>query len=233
MNLTAVYRWALRHDVFARRGGTRLIRGLTAISPWAEVDGVCLDMRTMNWQVAQLVSGVAAEHEPAVKAVIRERVRRDHVALDIGANLGLHTVALSRAARTVHAFEPNPLLLPALRRTLSRLPNVTLHGCALGDHNGDVALITGEDHSTARVASGGDIPIRRLDDVLNGAIHFIKIDVEGHELNVFRGAQRTLSEHHPLIVFEEIRGTDPEARRHLENIGYRCEPIDERDWLAT
>lgn len=213
------------------------MRALTALSPWAELDGVYegvhLDMRAMNWQVAELVSGVAREHEPAVKAVILERVQPHHVALDIGANLGLHTVALSRAARMVHAFEPNPLLLPALRRTLSRLPNVTLHECALGDHNGEVALIAGEDHSTARVASGGDIPIRRLDDVLDGAVHFIKIDVEGHEVDVFRGAQRTLREHHPLIVFEEIPGANPEARRHLENIGYRCQRLDERDWLAA
>jgi FkbM family methyltransferase len=233
MDMTPLYGWMLRHDIFAYRGGTRVFKTLMAISPWAEVDGVSLDLRAMNWQVAQLVSGRAVEHEPEVHAVIRERVRREHVVLDIGANLGLHTVALSRAARSVHAFEPNPLLLPALRRTVSRLPNVVLHEHALGDHAGSVSLVSNGDHSTAHVASGGTIPIRRLDDVVDGPVHFIKVDVEGHERQVFAGAPRILREYKPAIVFEEIPGDEPAARRHLETLGYRCERIDERDWLAS
>jgi FkbM family methyltransferase len=232
MNLTPLYGWMLRHDVFAYRGGTKVFNALTAISPWAEVDGVSLDLRAMNWQVAQLVAGRAVEHEPEVHEVIRDRVRRDHVVLDIGANLGLHTLALSRVARTVHAFEPNPLLLPALRRTVSRLPNVVLHEHALGDHDGSVSLVSNEDHSTAHVTSGGTIPIRRLDDVVDGPVHFIKVDVEGHERAVFEGAPRILREYKPAIVFEEIPGGEPAARRHLETLGYRCEQIDDRDWLA-
>jgi FkbM family methyltransferase len=235
LTFTPAYTWILRNRIQERRGGARLLNALVALSPWAIVDGVVLDMRALNWQVAQLVSRIAkaSEHEPAVKAVIRERVRADHVALDIGANLGLHTVSLSRAAKTVHAFEPNPLLLPALRRTLARHPNVVLHECALGEQNGSISIVAGEDHSMGQVAAGNDLPIRRLDDVLSGPVHFIKIDVEGYEVNVFRGAERLLRDQHPTVVFEEVpQWGNTEARHHLESLGYRCERLDERDWLA-
>jgi FkbM family methyltransferase len=236
LTLTPAYTWILRNRIQERRGGARLLKTLVALSPWAVVDGVVLDMRALNWQVAQLVSRIASagEHEPAVKAVIRERVRPEHVTADIGANLGLHTVSLSRAAKTVHAFEPNPLLLPALRRTLAHHANVILHECALGERNGTISLLAGEDHSMAQVAAGSDLPIRRLDDVLAGPVDFIKIDVEGYEVNVFRGAERILRENHPVIVFEEVpEWGKTDARRHLESLGYRCERLDERDWLAV
>jgi len=236
LTFTPAYTWILRNRIQERRGGARLLNTLVALSPWAIVDGIVLDMRALNWQVAQLVSRIATagEHEPAVKAVIRERVRPEHVAVDIGANLGLHTVSLSRAAKTVHAFEPNPLLLPALRRTLAQHPNVVLHECAVGERNGTISLVAGEDHSMAQVAAGNDLPIRRLDDVLSGPVDFMKIDVEGYEVNAFRGAERILCENHPLIVFEEVpQWGKTDARRHLESLGYRCERLDERDWLAA
>jgi FkbM family methyltransferase len=157
-------------------------------------------------------------------SVMQRFVRTGDVAFDIGANIGLHSILLSRLVGTegrLHAFEPNSELVPALKRTLSGLGNATLHTVALSDKDDESTLFVPPDDSmaslkdwTADNALGGEgeprlvtCQQRRMDDLVEDGIlpqpDFIKCDVEGAELLVFQGGQKTLERTDaPIILFE-------------------------------
>ena len=144
---------------------------------------------------------------------------------DIGAGHGLFTYHLSHlvgASGHVHAFEPIPLNLQILRHTIKRhgLGNVTVHAAGCGENKQraqfGVPLENGiPSMGGSRQGGGGisfDCDIVRLDDVLAGPVHFLKIDVEGAELFALRGAARILRSFHPAILFE--------AGSHTAHFGY-------------
>jgi FkbM family methyltransferase len=159
-------------------------------------------------------------------------------AVDIGASHGFYAGRLSQLCPRVHAFEPNPKMA---RRLLTTMPgNVAVHEIALSDRAGTAELrvpATGDGEPEARgtlearneltgmeVAQSITCRIARLDDVLNEPIGFIKIDAEGHELAVLRGARRILSDQRPSLIVESDPGMHPEAPHNvfseLSEIGY-------------
>lgn len=140
----------------------------------------------------------------AVRAAYAPHVRPGDTIADVGANLGLHALVLADLAGPsgrVLAFEPHPGNFDALRT------NLTANGfqdravpvnAALSDRAGERALFVsmgnGGDHRLAdHRGSGGTIPIAcaRLDDRPE-TFHALKIDVQGHELAVLRGAAAKL-----------------------------------------
>jgi len=159
--------------------------------------------------------------------LIHEQLAPAATACDVGANKGSFVFWLSRWCRTgrVVAFEPQPQfaqLLERLTRTL-RLDNVTIEQKAVFSKQGKADLFVPKGHSpgaslVSRTAGATDfeiisVPMVRLDDYFDHAerIGFIKVDVEGAELDVFKGAERILREQSPLLIFEC-------ENRHLEGI---------------
>lgn len=152
-----------------------------------------------------------APYEAHEQDVMSRVVMPGDVAFDIGANIGLHTVLLSQLVGghgKVCAFEPNAEMLPTLRRTVEGLGNATLFAYALADKTAESDLFVPEDASMASLAdwTDGRLPDkarkltceqRRLDDlIVSGVVpqpDFIKCDVEGAELMVFRGAREALN----------------------------------------
>jgi len=172
---------------------------------------VYIDLTRATWQEVELFTAPAA-HEPQLQALFRALIKPTDRVVDIGANLGRHMVLLDHLSAHVDAVEPNPALLPNLRRTVAGLKHTTLHECALGDHTGSIGLIVPADHSTAHVGGAGSTPLRRLDDLVDGPVDLMKVDVEGFEAPVFRGAARLLNRATaPVIVFEELH-LNQEAR---------------------
>jgi FkbM family methyltransferase len=169
----------------------------------------------------------------------------DGVVCDVGGNIG--TTTLSFAATVpqgrVHVFEPSREMLPILRRNLdlSQAANVTVHPFGLSDapSRGHLQVaIDGNPGSAFFVegaAAGDEIEVQRLDDVLAGAprLDFVKIDVEGYELRVLRGAEGTLRRLRPAVLFEvneaALRrgGTSgAEVCAFLQGLGYRLHWLD-------
>ncbi|MBA2401840.1 MAG: FkbM family methyltransferase [Bradyrhizobium sp.] len=146
---------------------------------------------------------------------LRKIVPEDAVTVDVGANCGLYTRQLARLSRQVHAFEPSHHMARLLRRTSAR--NVSIHEIALSDHNGDADLFIpqGDDGLVYGLASleprlnmateavvTTHVPIARLDAVVRQDVAFVKIDVEGHELNVLNGAVELLERCQPVFLVE-------------------------------
>ncbi len=132
--------------------------------------------------------------------------------VDVGANVGNHAVYLGAllGAERMHVFEPNPRAARVLEVNiaLNNLAGITqLHTAALSDEAGEAAMAGMTNNlGAARISADGDSdPVQLLcgDTVLGDeVVHFIKIDVEGHELNVLRGLERVLREQRPTLFVE-------------------------------
>ncbi len=147
-------------------------------------------------------------------------------ALDIGVYRGVYSYKLSQNFKTVHSFEPNPLLFPYLEKNLKKIiKNLVLYNYALSDVNGESELklpIRSKSffkgnieelfklgaatiHPDNKILNYKKIPIKmkKLDEFkIDNKIGFIKIDVEGHEKNVLEGARETIKQNKPILLIE-------------------------------
>jgi FkbM family methyltransferase len=177
--------------------------------------------------------------EPELRLLAR-LVPPDALAVDVGAAEGVYSWFLARCARQCHAFEANPESASAVCR---RVPGARVHVCALSDHNGElelrIPLVAGvpyrgwatvqptnsfsalPDHEVMVVR----VPCATLDSFALENVGFIKIDVEGHELAVLRGAIETLRSFRPNLLIEAEDRHRPEALRlvrdFLAPLGYQ------------
>ena len=157
----------------------------------------------------------------------------DHV-VDVGANYGHFTMAAAAAAGPqgqVTSFEPNPVSFARLQThiALNRLSHV--HPFQMGLSNTEGTLTLSVPHINSGEASFGpsdydDIyqvscRVGTLDDVIEGrTVDFIKIDVEGFECNVIKGARETILNSRPLVLTEVVD-------RHLERANSsRCDLLN-------
>ena len=160
------------------------------------------------------------------------------VVIDIGANIGNHSVFLSNFFKKVYAFEPNPVTFELLTINTKYAPvknNIEVFNFGLSDtnallpfsvnpHNIGGSFISEEDENEFPKIK---VQVKKLDDineVRDEPISLIKIDVEGHELKVLRGAQETITKWQPAIIFEqhasEIVNGSSAAVRLLSDLNY-------------
>lgn len=152
--------------------------------------------------------------EPAITYLVRRRVRRGSLVLDIGANLGYYVLLLSRLVGPeghVLGFEPEPSNLELLRKTveLNRATNVELSNAAVGDRDGTARLFLSERapglHSVVNAVGSGftEVPMRRLDALTPARkVDFLLVDAEGAEALVVEGGTALLERDRPEIVME-------------------------------
>lgn len=137
--------------------------------------------------------------------------------IDVGANVGIYALpwAAVNADVTVDCFEPNPSVRSRLARNvaLNRLGGrIRLHTEALSDRAGTATLYGSDDMSSLNkgVYSGTqaapiEVPLARLDDILGlegPPVSLMKVDVQGHELEVLQGAEAVITHHRPVIILE-------------------------------
>jgi FkbM family methyltransferase len=196
-------------------------------------------------------------YEPEVREIFRAVLPIGGVALDIGANVGWHTLLMARLVGRdgrVLAVEPNPSVRERLQAhlILNRFPQVEVIPFALADTEGTVAFFgpdandvaSGDGHVVTEVAAEQrdffQVETRRLDFVFRESmakrLDLIKIDVEGFEWPVFQGGEQIIEEFRPHIVFEfnseySVRGGgSPEVlEEFFKRHGYRLFEIG-RSW---
>ncbi len=210
--------------------------------PWGELEVIPSDVVGASiWR--------AGVFELVVSETIARLLEPGETAIDAGANIGYMTSLMaSRVGKggRVIAYEPHPDLSRILRGNAARVPascEVTVVESALSDHSGEGQLALGPqfEHNmgTASLASedGGDsgphvpVSLERLDDRLPDGtrVGLLKIDVEGHELSVLRGARHALAQRRIRdIVFEENLALPTPVTRFLESAGYVLFGLDQR-----
>lgn len=150
--------------------------------------------------------------------VLQDLVVTGQTAIDVGTNFGLWSYKLSKLFHKVEAFEPLVGCTAELKAL--RAKNITVHDVALSSVEGYRELHVPIANGRLRdgLATFGNVageyktiavPVRTLDSYNLSNVAFIKIDVEGHELEVIEGAETTIAREKPLL-FTEIE------QRHLD-----------------
>jgi len=170
---------------------------------------------------------------------------------DLGANIGLFTLLAARLVGKegrVISFEPDPVVAARLRRNVERnqFTNVTVVEAGVWSSSGSVDFVTADSNSPDRgvgrfiagenADSGTPILCVALDDFAQNAPppNAIKCDVEGAEVEAFRGAERLLRAHHPWIVCEmHSKANEQDSRKFLRRLGYRIGSVDFNHVLAV
>jgi FkbM family methyltransferase len=136
------------------------------------------------------------------------------LAVDVGANIGNHSLFFSDYFDEVCSFAPNPRTHRVLELNAALRPNIRRMNLGLSDAAREAEMTTPSDNmGHAHIAAVGiegatRIALQPLDAVWFGkaSIKLMKVDVEGHEYEMFLGAKRTIAEHRPLILFEQSAG---------------------------
>lgn len=173
-----------------------------------------------------------------LKSLFRTRGLQSSVFLDIGGNIGNHSISFADSFSEVVAFEPNPPIASLFKTNLllSQTSNVRLHEVGLGQADAELRfslLEAGNDGSGSFASGRGDVvlPVRHGDrylaesepEIAAGAkrIGFVKCDVEGFEADVFAGLRETLARHRPILAFESNhRPAGEQAWAELRAAGY-------------
>lgn len=154
------------------------------------------------------------------------------VFVDVGAHLGsiIDEVYRNNSRVSVIAIEAIPEKAAALRRKFKR---AQVHECAAGESNGEASFFidterTGYSSLAQNDGRRIDVTVHALDDIIDSRVDVIKIDVEGAELGVIRGARRLIARYRPVVMFESgpdsVLGFTKEAM---------WETFDEQDYLIV
>lgn len=176
----------------------------------------------------------------------QRQLRGDGVlALDVGANIGVHTLEWARHMKNwgqVISIEPQKEIFYALSGNviINNNFNVTTHNVAISNYNGTIKipaidytrpgsfgsleLIKKEDTEyigqDLDYQNGQHVPVRTIDSFNLDRLDLLKIDVEGMEIEALMGALNTIQKHRPVIFVEHIKISQDTLYKIFANIGY-------------
>lgn len=217
---------------------------------WAQVEdgpskGLWIELNPRTGQ-----SYASGEAEAAVQKVLAERLRPGMVFYDLGANIGLFSLLAARIVGPtghVFSFEPDAETAARLARNVERngLQNVAIVPKGVWSASGKQRFVPADrsspDHGTGKFLSASNetgailTDCVALDDFARAAPppHAIKCDVEGAELEVWRGAENLLRTRRPWILCEmHSQENDRACRELLGRLGYNFEAVDAQHVFA-
>lgn len=194
--------------------------------------------------------------EQKIAKQIKNILPKDGVFIDIGANIGYHSLLASKilsGGGHIYSFEPQHSIYLQLLKSVEKnnLKNITVYNTALSDRVGSETLYIREENSggstllslpvmeSFQVGSRVSVELATLDSFLENfpSVDLIKIDVEGYEYEVFRGAQKLLEKYHPTIIMEfspvfyvqDYTEKSGNLVNFLSNKGYRFFDMDDKE----
>jgi len=153
------------------------------------------------------------------------------LAIDIGANIGLHSLRFSKLFDQVESFEPFSVNYECLKKNTKTFSNINLPNKGLGSVVTKKTIMLPEDSSnsgapsivdfvnTDRKIIAEEIEVSILDD-FNFQPNFIKIDTQGFEMEILKGAVNTLNTHKPVLVIETAKKPFKDIAAFLSTMGY-------------
>ena len=177
--------------------------------------GILFNFDTRNYIEYKLFA--EGYYEKEVTLLMQNYVEPGDTVMDIGANIGVHSLNLSKMVGTsgkVYAFEPIPFLREKLEenRILNRFTNISIQPIALSDANYAIKTAFGQNANNGTFFIENDatgeteIKCVKGDDWVNeqqlDSLKLIKIDVEGFEYKVLSGLKNTIRKFKPVLFFE-------------------------------
>lgn len=176
--------------------------------------------------------------EPGQFDMAKKLAPADGICFDIGANVGLYTLLFARYSKCVFAFEPLPRNIRYLSKILeiNGVRNAFIMPCAMSDSTELLRFQEGETCALGKLDIRGTQPVIALscDDFVSAyevVPSLLKIDVEGSEMSVLKGAESLLSNHKPIILLsthgEQLRIS---CLEFLKRMGYsQIVPLDSNE----
>jgi FkbM family methyltransferase len=203
-------------------------------------------LRGKQWIVKSSQHGCwLGSYEYDKQLIFEKIITEGSVVFDLGAHVGFHTLLASVLVGSegkVFAFEPMPKNLFYLKQHLSlnSITNVTLIEAAVSDCSGVVSFEESSCSFQGRISSQGNLQVKTvsLDDLISkGEIptpDYLKIDVEGAEMQVFSGAKSLLKNAHPTILLATHgRDVHQQCCQLLTSLGYQLQPIGSKSLEET
>lgn len=170
-------------------------------------------------------------YDLALTEAVYRLTDKQSTCVDIGANIGYFSSLFSHCGRSVSSFEPHPIIFQRLQENCRRLTNAKCYPVALDETSGEAELFipakfdANEGIASLRPvdkATSVKVKTQKFDEVFpNEKIDIIKIDVEGHELSVFKGATSALANNRiKNILFEDFEGKKSPVVQYLQEYGY-------------
>ncbi|QMW03972.1 FkbM family methyltransferase [Spirosoma foliorum] len=168
----------------------------------------------LDWSV-YYYGAYCGEELSIMKDLLRDV--RDPIILDIGANIGHHSLFASTIAKEVHSFEPYPLVLEKLYQKIeiNSIDNIIIHEVGLGEREDELPYFPPTDSNTGTGTFMGNaeinknslkLPIQIGDDYLSNLhlekLDYVKMDIEGYEPSALRGLRKSLELYRPIVFFE-------------------------------
>lgn len=172
--------------------------------------------------------------EPGLTALFIDVVEESSIVYDVGAHLGYYSMLAAELGAEVHAFEPSDRTLLSLGRNVDGLARIVPKGVWSTDtrlelqdfgsaHSAVNTFVSSRDESLDEPDATYEVPVTSIDAyaAATGSIPtLVKIDAEGAELEVLRGAANTLTLHRPFVTIEVGDAeADPHSRRAIEMAG--------------
>ena len=153
--------------------------------------------------------------------------KKFNLIVDIGAWCGTWTLSMQQYAKNIYCYEPNKVHFECLTRNLSMHENVRLYNQAIGNEDGFVKLTEETATQNTRVLlEKGQTKIDKLDSLNLQGVDFIKIDVEGLEMEVLKGAEKTLQNVQYLMIecngnSERYGSSKRDIKEHIKSLGFK------------
>ena len=160
-------------------------------------------------------------------------IQKDYVCWDIGANIGFYSFLLASIANSgkVFSFEPITKTYDDLDfgRKMNNFDHINIYNFALGSEQRSQRIFFNDDSLCVGTASFLEsnqfsnfelVEINTIDDISIPAPDFIKIDVEGFQVQVIKGASEFFKQHSPLIMIEIDKDTDQWLEDYFIRISY-------------
>ena len=189
------------------------------------------------------VGGKTGKYQQAILDEAYVYVKNFQCAVDIGANIGLQTMRLSKKFKEVHSYEPVSTNYECLVKNTEQLDNIHLYNSALGNNVGTVDIGLSEDFknhcgafSIEKFQNNSviteNVKINMLDN-FNLIPGLIKVDVEGYESKVLEGAINTIEKHKPVLILEHSVKTIKKLMPILDHLHYICVYVHQKDkiWI--
>tara|TARA_B100000212_G_scaffold340756_1_gene322162 strand:+ start:1159 stop:2028 length:870 start_codon:yes stop_codon:yes gene_type:complete len=206
------------------------------------------------------IINIYGKYEDELLAFLEEFIKKnipnfkDLSVLDIGANIGNHSIFFSKFFEKVYAFEPNSLTYDLLKinaKYYCEKKNIEIFKFGLSDSKGKFYLSTNKSNlGGSHIISKNElknnlknkislIEVKRADQINSlrlAKIGLIKIDIEGHELKALLGSKNIIKENRPIILFEqhekEIKNGSSKVINYLKNLGYSFYIINKKFYFG-
>ena len=153
--------------------------------------------------------------------------KKFNLIVDIGAWCGTWSMAMQKYATNIYCYEPNKLHYECLAKNLAPHNHVRLYNQAVGNEDGFVKLSEESATQNTRVLlETGDTKINKLDSLDTEGVDMIKIDVEGLEMEVLKGASKKLADVKYIMIelnnnSKKYGSSNIEIENHLKDLGYK------------